>query len=55
MPTKILHCVCKNYFCDEKYGDGKRPFNQTLQSDGKVWRCSTCNKELNVGGEEKKK
>lgn len=54
MPTKLLHCVCKNSYQDEVY-DGKRVFNQTKGSEGKIYRCSVCRKELSIGGGEDSK
>ena len=38
----IYKCVCKDDFCDKKYGIGMRVFNETKSGGG---RCSTCGRE----------
>lgn len=52
--TDIFTCTCKNEYQDKAYGRNRRVFNQTRKSEGKVWRCTSCTKEL-VRGEVSKK
>ena len=44
--TKIIKCTCKNEQQDKMYGKGNRVANQTKNSDGKVFRCTVCAKEV---------
>jgi hypothetical protein len=59
MTAILLECkpACKHVFQDEKY-NGKRVFNKTTASDGKVYRCTVCGEEKTFGAskdEEKKR
>ena len=46
--TKIMKCYCEHEFQDNKYGKGKRVFNQTAKCDGKTYRCTVCGKETTI-------
>lgn len=48
--TKIMECKCQNEQQDKIHGKGKRVFNRTeKQPTGKVWRCTSCNNEKQIG------
>ena len=42
MATRIIKCICKNEFQDEKYGKGMRVHNE--KKDG-TFRCTVCGDE----------
>ena len=44
--TKIMKCTCDHQFQDKTYGNGNRVFIQTKKSDGKLWRCTVCLREI---------
>lgn len=51
MPAKIMPCKCAHKSQDQLHGAGLRVFNQTRESEGKVYRCSVCLSTKSVGGE----
>lgn len=55
--TAIILCGCKSPYQDAVYGVGRRVFNQTTQSDKKMFRCTICSniKGVNLTAEEAKK
>ena len=57
METKIMPCVCKHKFQDEKYGKGNRVFllstKKSLGPEKKTYTCSVCGREKVKGADEK--
>jgi|APFre7841882630_1041343.scaffolds.fasta_scaffold116698_2 hypothetical protein len=45
--VKILYCGCKHSYQDQKYGIGKRVFNQlaVADKDNPKYRCTVCKNE----------
>jgi hypothetical protein len=49
MTTRVLECVCKHAFQDERYGKNMRlhnpkNHNPKKDKDGNKWRCTVCGK-----------
>lgn len=44
--TKIIECVCKSTFQDERYGKNMRVCNPTTSKEaGKQYRCTVCGRD----------
>ena len=42
----IKNCTCKHDYQDEKYGKGRRVFNQLAKATGaQEYRCTVCEKK----------
>jgi len=41
----IMYCSCIHSFQDRMYGPSKRLMNQTIKSDGHIYRCTVCERE----------
>lgn len=51
-PVKILVCTCTSKFQDERHGQYRRVFNKTKGLDGKLYRCSSCLREIASGASD---
>jgi len=43
--VKIIKCDYENKYQDKVFGKNNRVANQTKKSEGKIYRCTVCNKE----------
>lgn len=42
MDPRIIECVCKHEFQDERYGRGMRVHNPCKQENSTAFRCTVC-------------
>ena len=42
--TKIIKCICRNKYQDEKYGDQHRVHNSKIDYEKTGYTCTVCGK-----------